>query len=64
MRRLVGVLVVLLPLSMFLVGCQTKAPPEPKQQMKVEEMKRPPNPRRLGNSRLLALRMLISKIQR
>ena len=43
MRRLVGVLVVLLPVSMFLTGCGTKAPKNPPKVMEVQEMKMPPD---------------------
>ncbi len=44
MKRLVGVLLVLLPLSMFVAGCGGVKPVEnPPVMMKPEEMKMPPD---------------------
>ena len=46
MRRLVGMLVVLLPVLMFATGCgggATKAPKNPDKIMEPQEMKMPPD---------------------
>jgi len=43
MRRLVGVLLVLIPVSLFLTGCQAKAVKNPEKIMEPQEMKMPPD---------------------
>jgi hypothetical protein len=43
MRRLVGVLLVLLPVSLFIAGCQQKAVKNPDKIMEPQQMKMPPD---------------------
>lgn len=43
MRRFVGVLVVLVPLSLVLAGCVRSAPENPEKTMQVQEMQMPPD---------------------
>ena len=43
MRRFVGVLVVLVPLSLVLAGCVQSAPENPEKSMQVQEMQMPPD---------------------
>ena len=42
MRRFVGTLVVLVPLSLVLAGCTQSAPENPEKSMQVQEMQMPP----------------------
>ena len=49
MRRFVGALVVLVPLSLVLAGCMQSAPENPEKSMQVQEMQMPPDlPRSTG----------------
>ena len=43
MRRSVGVLLILVPVSLFLTGCPAKAVKTPDKSMQVQEMKMPPD---------------------